>query len=298
MSAFDKIIVTFLPLVPKPIVRIFSKPYIAGANLSAAIKRVKHLNEIGCMTTLDILGESAKNQNECQEAVLFYFDLLEVIQQEKLDGNISVKLTQLGLSLDKNLCYENIKKIAQKAATYNIFMRIDMEDASTTDDTIEIFQRINKEFPNTGIVIQAYLRRSLDDITILAAQKTNFRICKGIYIEPRKLAYKDPQIVNNNYVACCEKILSQKCYVGFATHDERLVWQAFRLINKYNLHKNEYEFQMLLGVDEQLRDIIIAAGHRLRVYVPYGKKWHAYSMRRLKENPKIATYVLKSIFKL
>ena len=195
------------------------------------------------------------------------------------------------------MCYNNIVRIADNAKKHNNFVRIDMEDSSCTQDTIDIFERILKTHTNVGIVLQAYLRRSVSDIQNLAKQKGNFRLCKGIYIEPREIAYKDGEIVNNNLAQLVETAFRNNCYAGIATHDEKVVWQALKLIDEYNLSKDEYEFQMLLGVDEQLRNILVKQGHRMRVYVPFGKKWYAYSMRRLKENPKIAIYTIKAIFK-
>lgn len=295
---FNKLVVWFMPLVPKFIVKYFSKPYVAGAKLEDAADTVRELNKQGILATLDVLGESAKEKEESEEAVKDYFRALETIQAEHLDCNISVKPTQLGLLLDKEFCYKNLKRIIRKAQSYDNFVRIDMEDSSCTSDTIELFLRLQKEFNNVGIVIQAYLRRSLDDVKILAKTRTNFRICKGIYIESRNIAYKDYAIVNDNFVLLLETALKSRCYVGIATHDEIMTWHGLRLIHQLGLSRNEYEFQMLLGVDEQLRDILVAAGHRLRVYVPYGKNWYAYSMRRLKENPRMALYIIRAIFRL
>ncbi len=214
-----------------------------------------------------------------------------------MDCYISLKPTQLGLLISKNLCYSNIKTIVQEAQKFGNFVRIDMEDSDCTSDTIEIYERLRQEFENVGVVIQAYLRRSLEDVNQLCQTPANLRICKGIYIEPRDIAYKDGEIVNNNFAWLVETALAQKSYVGIATHDEKVVWHALRIIDSLGLKREEYEFQMLLGVDEQLRDILVDAGHRLRVYVPYGKQWYAYVVRRLKENPKIASYVLKALFR-
>lgn len=293
---FNKLIVWFMPLVPKFVVKYFSKPYVAGAHLQNAIDTVRELNKQGIMATLDVLGESAKEKTESEEAVEDYFRALETIKTEQLDCNISVKPTQLGLLLDKEFCYNNLKRIIRKAQSYDNFVRIDMEDSNCTSDTIELFLRLQKEFNNVGIVIQAYLRRSLDDVKALAKTRTNFRICKGIYVEPRDIAYKSHAIVNDNFALLLETALKSRCYVGIATHDEQMTWHGLRLIHQLGLSRDEYEFQMLLGVDEQLRRILVNAGHRLRVYVPYGKNWYAYSMRRLKENPRMALYIIKAIF--
>ena len=297
MSLINKLIVLVLPLIPKLIVRFFSKPYIAGPHLDDAIRVVKDLNQKGMLATMDVLGESATNPRDSLEAVEEYYKVLEKIDSEKLQCNISIKPTQLGLLIDKNACYTNIRNIIQKAAEYNNFVRIDMEDSNVTQDTIDLFLKLQEEFNNVGIVIQAYMRRSLEDIKNLVKTGTNFRICKGIYIEPRNIAYKNPRIVNNNFSLLINKALSSNCYVGIATHDEFVVWESFKHIEDLNLKKENYEFQMLLGVDEYLRQILVSEGHRLRVYVPFGKHWYAYSVRRLKENPKMASYILKALFK-
>jgi proline dehydrogenase len=228
-----------------------------------------------------------------------YLQALEEIARERLDSNISVKLTQFGLKLDFAFCLEKVRALVQRARELKNFVRIDMEDTSCTTDTLRIYDALRREFDNVGIVVQAYLRRTLNDVRELMKNgtPTNFRLCKGIYIEPRELAYRDDDLVNNNFTLVLREILRRHAYVGIATHDERLVWEAMRLIDELMVPKTAYEFQMLLGVDEQLRDIILAAGHRLRIYVPFGKQWYAYSVRRLKENPQIAGHVIKNMFK-
>ena len=172
-----------------------------------------------------------------------------------------------------------------------------MEDHTCTSDTLDLFFTLNKEYANVGVVIQSYLRRTIDDVNALIKVKANLRLCKGIYLEPKTLAFKDPQIVNFNFNYSLEKLLSNHSYVGIATHDEKLVWYALSLIDRLKLSKSKYEFQMLLGVTEDLRDMLVAAGHRMRIYVPFGRHWHAYSMRRLKENPNIAVSIIKNLFR-
>jgi len=298
MSLFNKLIVMSLPVAPKFLVHIFAKKYIAGSRLTDAIKVIRDLNARGMCTTIDLLGEEIKNRSEALQVLASYKEVVAAIDQHKLDSNISIKPTHLGLKVDKEFCYNNIRELILAAQNFGNFVRIDMEDHSCTSDTIEIYLRLHKEFSNVGVVIQAYLRRTGNDINLLAQQKANIRLCKGIYVESRQIAYKDPQIINYNFTYCLEKLMTAGCYVGIATHDEKLAWQALALIEKFKLDKNKYEFQMLLGVDEQLRDLIVSAGHRLRVYVPFGEKWYAYSTRRLKENPNIAGYVIKNIFGL
>lgn len=295
MSLINRLVLLLLPIIPKPIVGIFSKPYIAGDSLDDACECVKKLNVQGIMATMDLLGESARHEEDCQSAVEEYFRILDKIDREKLDCNISLKPTQLGLLFDKDLCLRNTRAIAKKAREYNNFVRIDMEDSSCTSDTIEIYSRLREDFDNVGIAIQAYLRRSLSDVNNLVEKKSNFRLCKGIYIESRDIAYKDPDIINNNFAFLIEKALKADSYVGIATHDEKVIWHAQRIIDQLDLDTERYEFQMLLGVREDLCSILVKAGHRMRTYVPYGKRWYAYCMRRLKENPQIAVYTLKAL---
>ena len=294
MNLFNKLIAITLPFVPKPIVGFFSRHYIAGDNLEDAVKLVKELNENKLMATIDVLGEEVSEKSQCLEAVELYMQALEVIENEKLDANISVKPTHMGLKIDKEFCFENIKSLVKEAARRNNFVRIDMEDSSTTDDTLEIFLRLKKEFSNVGTVLQSYLRRNVDDINNLIPHNANLRLCKGIYNEKRDIAYKDKVIVNDNFKYSLRKLLENNCYVGIATHDEKLVWHALKLIDQLGLKPDQYEFQMLLGVDHELRRIIVNSGHRLRVYVPFGTQWFGYSTRRLKENPAIAGHILRN----
>ncbi len=299
MSLLDKMIVWSLPLVPKPIVRFFSRIYIAGPTLQDGVNTVKQLNAKGIMATMDLLGEFTDSREKAIKAADEYIEILHAIRDEKLDSNVSVKPTHMGLLVDKELCYQNIRRIVAEAQKMNNFVRIDMEDHPTTDATIDMYLRLKEEFgDHVGIVIQAYLRRTIDDINRLIKYKANVRLCKGIYVEPREIAYKDMAIINENYKYNLEKLISNGCYVGIATHDEKLVWHGLSMVDKYNLKPEQYEFQMLLGVDEKLRDILVQSGHRLRVYVPFGTDWYGYSTRRLKENPRMAGYVFKRIFGL
>lgn len=298
MNWINHLVVTTLPAVPKPIVHKVSRRYIAGDTLDDAVRTIRQLEEEGCCATVDILGEHISRKEEARAAVKGYLQALERIHTEKIDSNVSVKLTQMGLGLDEEFCFENIREVVETANNYLNFVRIDMEDSPYTTATLRIFTRLRQEFENVGIVIQAYLRRSIDDIQMLTTEvnSLNVRLCKGIYDEPRTIAYKDPWIINENYVNLLTRLFEKSAYVGIATHDERLVWHGLRLIEKMNLPREKYEFQMLLGVDEELRRIIVKSGHKLRVYVPFGKHWYAYSVRRLKENPQIAGYIIKNFF--
>jgi proline dehydrogenase len=298
MSAFNRVLVTTIPLVPKPIVGFFSRRYIAGVRLEDAVRVVRELNREGMMATLDVLGEEVGSREEARTAEETYRQVLRVIQSEKLDANVSVKLTQMGLKLDPKFCREMFREVVREARERGNFVRIDMEDSACTDETLAIYSELRREFDNIGIVLQAYMRRTLSDAEALMQNgHANFRLCKGIYVEPRLIAYKEKELINRNFTMVLERMLRSGAYVGIATHDERLVWEGMRLVRELGLSKDRYEFQMLLGVDSELRRIILAAGHRLRIYVPFGEKWYRYSMRRLRENPQVARYVFENIFR-
>ncbi len=297
MHLLNKLIVATIPVVPRPIVRYFAGRYIAGEELSDAVGTVKILNKFNMMATMDVLGESITKKEEAEFATQAAIRTLKVISDEKLNSNLSIKLTQLGLHLDKDYCLQNVKNIVRAANELNNFVRIDMEDSSCTDDTIDIYIKIREEFKNVGIVLQAYLHRTESDaIKLMDRGFMNFRLCKGIYVEPATIAFKKREEINRNFNKVLKMMLERKAYVGIATHDEDLIKYAYKLVSDLQLQKNEYEFQMLLGVRSELRSRIVNDGHRLRVYVPYGHHWYKYSIRRFKENPEIAGYVFKSIF--
>lgn len=287
-SIFNFVTSNTIDYVPEQIIEIFSKKYVSGPLLSDAMRVASDLNSKGIMATIDVLGESVTNEDQ---SIFFRNEcirVLETIKKESLDANLSLKPTQMGLAINKALCYENIRKIVQKASDLDNFVRIDMEDSPFTTDTLKMYRLLREEFPgHVGIVLQAYLRRTADDIENLSGKPLNVRLCKGIYIEPYKFAYKNHELINENYVYCLEKLFKKKAYVGIATHNEKLVFHAMKLIEKYNLNPEEYEFQMLLGIGEELREFILSKKNRLRIYVPYGEQWISYVRRRLKENPNI-----------
>jgi proline dehydrogenase len=298
MSVTNRILVAGIPLVPKPIVGFFSRKYIAGEKLKDAVRVVRELNRDGMMATIDVLGEEISTREEARAAADTYKRVLATIQSEKLDANISVKLTQMGLKLDSKYCREVFREVVREAHQKGIFVRIDMEDSTCTDETLAIYHELRREFDKIGVVLQAYMRRTIADaVSLMQNGRTNFRLCKGIYVEPRLIAYREKELVRRNFALVLEQMLRQGAYVGIATHDEMLVWEGMRLVHKMGLSKDRYEFQMLLGVEAELRKIILAAGHRLRVYVPFGEKWYAYSIRRLRENPQMARYVIQNIFR-
>ena len=297
MTLLDRAIARTLPLVPKSIVRRVANRYIAGETVDDALSVVTGLNERGIRATLDILGEHIHNLDQARRAVNSYAGVLDAIHQRKLDSTISIKLTQLGMKVDPATCFDLAQQVVRHANELKNFVRIDMEDSSCTTETLQIYRQLRQDYSNVGIVIQAYLRRTVDDVDALQDLRPNYRLCKGVYIEPREISYRDMRVINRNYAYLLEKLLRNGSYVGIATHDELMVWEAMRIIRDLKLPATAYEFQMLLGVDEQLRDIIHAAGHHLRVYIPFGRDWYAYSVRRLKENPRLAGYVFKAMFK-
>lgn len=294
MSAFNRLLVTGLPLVPKPMVGRVASRYVAGETLADAVRVVRSLNQQGAMATLDVLGEEVKEREPAVAAVEEYLRVFDAIAREGLDSNVSIKLTLLGLKIDEGFCRDNVERIVAKAKEHGNFVRIDMEDHTTTDATLRIYHELHARYGNVGVVLQAYMRRTLADIAALPKQGASVRICKGIYVEPRAIAWKGFETIQANYVRALEKLIENGVYPGIATHDEYLVNRAVGLVDKHGLQREQYEFQMLLGVDEELRRILIAGGHRLRVYVPYGRDWYPYSIRRLRENPEVARHVLRA----
>ena len=296
MNLLNKLVVATIPVIPKPIVRHFAGRYIAGETLADAVRCVRQLNGEGVCATLDVLGEDITNTDEAVQSRHNSIEVLHTIAREKLDSNLSIKLTSLGLKLGKDICTDNVREILKVAEKYKTFVRFDMEDSTCTTDTIDVFHPLQKEFPNTGIVLQAYMRRSEDDVKMLMKNRTNFRLCKGIYKERPEIAFQGRKEVQDNYLKLLGLMLQNKCYVGIATHDSVLVDGAYRLIKEMDLKKNVYEFQMLLGVRPELRRKLVADGHKVRLYVPFGEHWYGYSTRRFKENPEVAGYVFKALF--
>lgn len=299
---FNKFIAAILPYFPKKFIWIFSKAYISGEKIEDAIRVSKEFKKNRIDVTLDVLGEFITSLEEAEENKKEYLNLIEVTNKSGIDGNFSLKPTSFGLLIDKEVCYNHIREIIAKAASNNGFIRIDMEDSPCTDMEIDLYRRLKPEFPKSvGLVVQAYLKRTLNDVKGLMDLHTkesplNFRLCKGIYIEPAEIAYKKYEEVNQHYLENLEFMLANGIYVGIATHDKPLIEGAYKLLKKYNVPKGMYEFQMLYGVTPKLRESIVNEGHRMRVYVPFGKKWFGYSTRRLKENPKMASHIIKAIF--
>lgn len=299
---FNKLIASILPHFPKKFVWLFSRKYIAGTQIEDAIKVSRELNREGMMVTIDLLGEFITELEQARENRDMYLHIIDTIEKEDIDGNYSLKPTMFGLLLDKDACYNYIREIVAKAASHNNFVRVDMEDSQCTDLEIELFRKLKKEFPkNTGLVFQSYMKRTLDDIKNLMDLHSkdnpiNYRLCKGIYVEPAEIAYKKYEEINKHFLIELEYMFANGIYAGIATHDKNLVEGAYELIEKYKVPKHMYEFQMLYGVTPELRKTILEKGHRMRVYVPFGEQWFAYSTRRLKENPKMAQHIITALF--
>ena len=298
MSLFDNLVRYGMPFVPKPIVGKVAKRYVAGEEVSDAVRTIRELNAEGAMATVDVLGEEVRDPAKAQASVDQYLGLLETIDSESLDANVSIKPTMLGLKIDEQMCLENVGAIVRRASELDNFVRIDMEDHTCTDATLRIYRRLLEEIGHVGVVLQAYLHRTVHDINDLLPLGPNIRLCKGIYREPRAIAWKQYETVRANFISTMEKLLAGGAYVGIATHDVHLVWAGMTAVDRLGLDRQDYEFQMLYGVDPELRRIILDQGHRLRVYVPFGRDWYPYSMRRLRENPTVAHHVTRAMLGL
>ncbi len=299
----NKLIANLLPHMPEKLIWIFSKRYIAGETIEDGLKVAHSLNAKGIEVSIDLLGEFITSLTQAEENKKQYLSIIERFVKEGIKGNFSVKPSMFGLLIDKETCFTHMHEIVAKAKEKNNFIRIDMEDFQCVDDEIDLYKRLEKEFPeHVGLVMQAYLKRTFDDLQNFSTSSNNgfpfnFRLCKGIYIEPASIAYKEYQEIRNHYLEDLEFILKNKMYIGIATHDKYLVENALRLLEKYEVPAHMYEFQMLYGVTPELRKSIVDKGHKMRVYVPFGKEWFGYSTRRLKENPQIASHIIKALFK-
>src|SRR3989339_388853 len=295
---FNQIIVKMMPIVPKGIIHQVAKRYIAGDELSDAVRVSKELHSNGgAMTTVDVLGEFVTTTEQALLEKEECSKVLDAIKINNLNTYLSVKPTSLGLGIDEEFAFDNISFIIKKAAEYNIFVRLDMENSPYTTKTLNLYKKLRAEgLNNVGVVIQSYLIRSEDDIKQLIPYKPSIRLCKGIYRESPEIAFQTREDVRNNYKKLLRLIIDNGLHIGIATHDDPLINDAREYLDKIKLKKEDYEFQMLLGVRDEKRKELLSQGHRLRVYVPFGKDWYGYSTRRLKENPKMAGMIFKAIF--
>jgi proline dehydrogenase len=295
-TLLDRAIVRVLPAVPRRVVRRLSDRYIAGPELADAIATVRELNEAGRKATLDVLGEEVATADEALAIRAEYEQAMAAIEAEGLDANVSVKLTGLGLKVDPELCAESLRALVEISAGHGRFVRIDMEDSSTTSATLDLYRQLRADgHENVGIVLQAMLRRTLDDVGELVQLQPNVRVCKGIYVEPGDIAYQGDEAIRFNFVETMSALWEGGAKVAVATHDDALVSKALELIRERGLGLERYEFQLLLGVREELADELVRGGHTVRIYVPYGRQWYEYSLRRLQENPKLAGYVARDV---
>lgn len=296
LSILDRTVVALLPVTPRFVVGRVARRYIAGETLADALDAIRRLNALGAEATLDVLGEFIRDFSEAEATARGYEDALDAIHAAKLRSNVSIKPTAFGLLLDETRCAGLIRSLAQRAASQGSFVRLDMEDSPCTDRTIAMCRAFRSEGLPVGIVLQAYLRRTEADAAALAAEGVPVRLCKGIYREPAAIAFQDREEIRANYRKVLRILLAGRAKVGIATHDDVLVDDARGALAEAKVPRERYEFQMLLGVREPLRDRVLREGHPLRVYVPYGAAWYGYSVRRLRENPSLAGHVFRAMF--
>ena len=293
----NKLLASSVPILPKWFVELFSKSYVAGYNSKEVLSIVKDLNHKGFSTTIDILGEHVSDSDFAEKITKKYCDLYEKIYRDSIDSNISIKPSHIGLDISEKLVLNNFQKILQIAKKHSNFLRIDMESSRSTDLTFNIYKQLKSTYLETGVVLQAYLKRSLKDIESLGSHNFNARICKGIYQENSKIAIKNPDKIRVNFLKMAKLMSEKKSYACYATHDQHLIDSLLDMIKKYNINSSTFEFQVLYGVPMNGRlEELLSLGYKVRIYVPYGPDWYDYSLRRLKENPNIAGYVLKNLF--
>ncbi|MGI8563616.1 MAG: proline dehydrogenase family protein [Candidatus Dormibacter sp.] len=291
----DRAMASTVPLLPRGIVRRVSERYIAGETLADALATVRRLSAGGCLGTVDLLGEHVTSREQPLATKAAYREAIQRLAEEKLPAGVSVKPTAFGLAVDREVCLQNLREVAAAAAEHGRFMRVDMEESHFTSSTLELVHELHDEHANVGAVIQARLRRSPDDIERLLRERISVRLCKGIYQEPPAVALQDFDQIRIAYLRLLDRLLQAACYVGIATHDRWLAERSLEIVRHHGRGRDQYEFQMLMGVAEPLRRRLVAAGHRVRIYVPYGGDWYAYSLRRLQENPQIATSIALSL---
>jgi proline dehydrogenase len=291
-----------LPYMPKKLIWIFSKRYIAGETIEDGLNACRQLNKQGIEVTVDLLGEFVGPIEEAEDNKNKYIDIIERFTSEGIVGNFSLKPSMFGLLIDKDICFAKVEEVVRKAVQKKSFIRIDMEDSQCVDIELDLYRRLQQKYPaNVGLVLQAYMRRTKNDLLNMSnihvnGTPLNFRLCKGIYVEPKEIAFKAFEEVQEHYIDDLKYMFDHRMYVGIATHDKELVEKAYEIIKEKNIDKTKYEFQMLYGVTPELRSSIVKQGHKMRVYVPFGKDWFGYSTRRLKENPKMASHIVKALF--
>lgn len=298
MSLLSKVVVASLPYIPRPVMRRLASRYIAGEKIEDALARLEALAARGFPGILDVLGEGITSADEARAVCATYAAAAEVVAKKKLDAYISVKPTHVGLSTDETLCFELYDQLARRCAELGLFLRVEMEDAPTTDGTLRVFERLRPQHTNVGIVLQSRLFRTPDDIAKLAPGPLSVRMVKGIYLEPAQIAHTEAEPIRVAYVACVRQLFARGARISFATHDEDLAERCLAVARELGVTPDRYEFQVLMGVREELWTKWRAAGHTVRVYVPYGPDWRAYSIRRMRKNPQIVGHVIRKTFGL
>jgi proline dehydrogenase len=282
----------------KPFKRMTTR-FVAGEDIEEAIAAIREINKKGCTASFDHLNESVSSVAETEGEVREYLNILQRIDETGIKSNVSIKLTQFGLEIDPELAYKNARTVVEDAARRGNFVRVDMEQSSVTQITIDIFKRLREEFglDHVGIVLQSYLRRAEDDVKDILKIPARIRICKGAYNEPPEVAFPDKKDVDDNYVSVMRTLLSSGVYHGIATHDPNMINATIRYARDNEIDKSKFEFQMLYGVRRDLQEKLAKDGYNVRVYVPYGKHWYPYFMRRLAERPANVWFVMKNFFK-
>jgi proline dehydrogenase len=278
-----------------PVTRPMVRRFIAGESLAEVIPALEHLRDAGYLTTVDVLGESVDSAEACGAAAGRYEETLDALAGRGLERNVSLKLTQMGLDIDRDLCRDTVASVFRKAAEVGAFVRIDMEDHPKTDRTLEIFRELRPLNPDSGVVIQAALHRSPDDVEALIADHVRVRLCKGAYNEPASVALRERDEISASYEAQARRLMAEGNYPALATHDGRLIGRLIRWAEAEGIARDRYEFQMLHGVRRDLQAQLLDKGFRVRVYVPYGTQWYPYFMRRLAEKPANVTFMLRSL---
>ena len=298
MKLINNLLIQIIPFLPKSFIKLFASPYIAGITDDEMLSTVKNLNTKGYDTAIDILGEHVKTEKEAREITEKYANLYDEISSRSLQANLSIKLTHIGQDLGYDIVKKNLIILTEKAKKHHNFLRLDMENSPYTSETITLYKETLEVYANIGIVLQAYMHRSMDDLNALANEHLNCRVCKGIYIESEDIAYADYEKIRENYIKLVQTGLQKGSYIGIAGHDEYLINNLYQWIQDNNISKTQYEFQVLYGVPmEKILQKLMQEGNKIRVYVPYGDNWYDYSIRRLKENPKMAGYIIKNLFK-
>ena len=298
MKLINNLLIQIIPFLPKSFIKLFASPYIAGITDDEMLSTVKNLNTKGYDTAIDILGEHVKTEKEAREITEKYANLYDEISSRSLQANLSIKLTHIGQDLGYDIVKKNLMILTKKAKKHHNFLRLDMENSPYISETITLYKEALEVYADIGIVLQAYMYRSMDDLNALANEQFNCRVCKGIYIESEDIAYADYEKIRENYIKLVQTGLQKGSYIGIAGHDEYLINNLYQWIQDNNIPKTQYEFQVLYGVPmEKILQKLIQEGNKIRVYVPYGDNWYDYSIRRLKENPKMAGYIIKNLFK-